>query len=403
MRRVRLRDQDVLEYVGGNMQQTIFGLAIIALVTVPIVLDVADPSPIVPSSGQGRNFAWIGPAFLLSLFAAVGVFLAFGRRHIRFDRRARSVTTWWSVIRRFAPKTYAWETFTGAELSSRFVRGSRGGGHPEHHVTLTGSTPLVVAKPRTVDKARRIGEEVARFARFALTDATKGQVSRREADSVDEPARSRLAREGGVAVTATSPPSLAARSEHRAGCLVIDFPRGPMRWGRLITVVLFGGGSVAFPGWIGWVLLARSLPRGAPPPAPFVIVVVVLLIVAFAVSAIREVRTAVEDSTQRQSVEADAESLRVATHTAFGRSVRTLPGGELEELRVEHDETAHWLAAISDRERVEFGRGIDEAELVFHRQTILGALAASPGTHAPRRAAAVQRRKADGGHGSPAE
>ena len=98
------------------------------------------------------------------------------------------------MLRKFAPKTCSWDAFTGVETTRRFVKASKGGGHYDYPVTLTGPSPVEVAKPLTLDKARRIGEEVARFTGLAITDATMGQVSRREADSVDEPARDRFRR-----------------------------------------------------------------------------------------------------------------------------------------------------------------------------------------------------------------
>ena len=367
MRQVRSSDADILEYQRGDWLVSLRGLPVMLAGLLGLTV-LVDPS-LIPGSARAIGDGRAGIAIVALLATIAGGWAVLGREHLRIDRTAQTISRWRTLMVPFARKTAPWGEFTSVGIY-RELRGQKNG-YTVYPVRLRGSPAFDVAAPRDVQKARRIGEDVAKFMGFAFADASSGETFTREAGRLDESLSDRMRRTGEVPEPGAAPGAMRTRVEQRAGTVVVAFPREPFDLIGLAFVALFA----AFPllAFGRGVVHFGEVIRGDR----VVGTTLCAFLVIWYLPLLSGIRQSLLSLVRRITVEVDPVGLRIVTRN-FMRSVElTIPAAELEELRLETHGAFSDLTAISDRTITRFGRGVPADELAWVQKTMQVALAAT--------------------------
>jgi hypothetical protein len=195
--------------------------------------------------------------------------------------------------------------------------------------------------------ARREGERWARHCAVPLADCSSGSESVRAPDQLDQSAAQRVE---AADLAAPRPAQMRCLISEEIGAIVITQPFSIARAAAL-------GGGLLFASIIAAVVLFNVLPT----PIALGIVAALLLseVVAFGVL--------VKAGVLRQR-------LRIEPGVRIAVDGRDIPAAELEEVVIGQNPSR--LRLVSDRRLLDFGQGLDEAELAHLRALVLGAMRA---------------------------
>lgn len=314
--------------------------------------------------------------FLFGLiFASVGAAFLFGRTGITFDKAAKTVTRWYGLLFPMWTKVEQLEQYAAVQITQETRKSSSKSSttytvYPVRLAT-SGDDTYDISEPREEMEARKLAEEIAKFLDLDILDSTSGAPVRRERGTLDESLRDRLQRTGEAADISAPPPGMRSQYSAEGNTIVFEIPPPPLNPVLILPVI----GAIAFSSIAGYMFLGPLL---SDPKAPaqmkwifggFFGLFFVLVPVGATLGAL------IAGVTRRARIEADAGSLRVTRKGLLFSRTMTIPGEELEELRLETT-AKRQLAAMSDRRTERFGEGLSEPELEWMRAVILKAIAA---------------------------
>jgi len=403
------KDSGTLELRSGGGCISVFGLPF--LLAGLFIMQI--PLGLIPMEGAPGPLPSVFIVLFGSVFAAVGAGLVFGRSGIVLDRGMGRVIQWWGLLVPMKRRVYMMDAIRQVEMDFSSGDSDSAATWP---VRLSGEgipKPITVAQPVSFAEARQVAEELSRFLRKPLLDSSTGERVARDPEHLDESWRDRLRRTGEAAAPVPSePPGMRSRVE-RTGEGVVFHVAGPPLSGLHYLPVLF---PLAFAGAVAWFFLPALLTLPMPEFIRYVFLgfIGLFFIAGPVVSALLNV---LRLKNQFERVTVTKAFLRVEALKQGKRSTVEIPVDELEDLvaptarsvmdaievpgvkKVPLGNTgtprmpdgrpvprlilslmkmagSRGVTARSDKAVVEFGAGLDEAEVAYLfaliRKTIAG-------------------------------
>ena len=339
--------------------------------------------PFLPGSmRQGNPPQWFFAIPFGAIFATVGAALVFGRAGTIVDRRMGTVTTWWGLLVPFRRKERPLSDFDSVVVS-REVRRSKNSTYTVYPVRMAGpgEGEVKIEEGRDLNKARAMGEEVAKFLGVKLVDRSMGTTVVREADELDESLRERKERKGEQVAVPDTPAERRAQQSVVGDTLAFDIP--PRGFTPILLVPLAIG--LVIPTVVYFAFLRHVL-GDEKMPLP-----VKLLFTAFiggffiALPLLVTWGGALSSARRRARVEVSPTELRVTQSGLLPGRAKLILTAELEELEIVGESVAkgqasstpkflggarHVIVARSDRATLTFGAGLSREELEWMRAII---------------------------------
>jgi hypothetical protein len=262
---------------------------------------------------------------VLAVLGALSVCVRFG---VIVDRQRRTITTWWGPVIPFSRTEHPFSQSHHVTLS----REEREAGAQTYEVFPVrlegpGTGPITLQEPRDHDKARKLAEEIAKFAHLGIRDRSSGQEVAREAGALDESLRQRSRRAGRFVALPAQPPGAVAMFHYggNGAPTTIEIPPAgrSARW--FLLVAFIAGFVTAFAELFMWLEgHEEELDIG------FRAVLVFLLILGFFLPL--PLRTAI----LRERLVVSPDELVVTRRDIFGTRTTRLMGSEVEEVEVTH-------------------------------------------------------------------
>ncbi|MBK1880270.1 hypothetical protein [Pelagicoccus mobilis] len=203
-----------------------------------------------------------------SVFFLVGSAFIFGRYRISVDKRQGEVTRQWSLLIPVKTKTQSLDGENGVRITHE-IRKSKNSSYSVYPVSLqlTGDDDIEFESSRSLQKARRLGEELAKFLQTSLTDASQGSTSTRQADELDLNLKQRL-QSGRIEADIPPPPNrLLSKIEFDGDRLKVEIPPPGFNLGMLFGIVPV----IGFMGFAFFVVLRPILRDGTQLPLPVIL------------------------------------------------------------------------------------------------------------------------------------
>jgi len=251
------KDSGTLELRSGGGCLSIFGLPF--LLAGLFVMQI--PLGLIPMEGSSGPLPSVFVVLFGSVFAAVGAGLVFGRSGIVLDRGMGRVIQWWGLLVPMKRRVYMMDAIRQVEMD--FSRGDSDSA-ATWPVKLSGEgipKPIAVLQPVSFAEARQVAEELSRFLRKPLVDSSTGERVTRDPEHLDESWRDRARRTGEAAAPVPpEPPGMRSRVERTGEGVVFHVPGPPMS-GLHYLPVLF---PLAFAGAVAWFFLPAILTLPMP-------------------------------------------------------------------------------------------------------------------------------------------
>jgi hypothetical protein len=403
------KDSGTLELRSGGGCLSIFGLPF--LLAGLFVMQI--PLGLIPMEGSPGPLPSVFVVLFGAVFAAVGAGLVFGRSGIVLDRGMGRVIQWWGLLVPMKRRVYMMDAIRQVEMD--FSRGDSDSA-ATWPVKLSGEgipKPIAVVQPASFAEARQVAEELSRFLRKPLVDSSTGERVTRDPEHLDESWRDRMRRTGeATAPVPSEPPGMRSRVERTGEGVVFHVP-GPPVSGLHYLPVLF---PLAFAGAVAWFFLPAILTLPMPDFIRYVFLgfIGLFFIAGPVVSALLNV---LRLKNQFERITVTKSFLRVEALKQGKRATVEIPIDEMEDLvaptaRALMDTVevpgmknvplgntgtprmpdgrpvprfllslmkmagSRGVTARSDKAVVEFGAGLDEAEVTYLlaliRKTIAG-------------------------------
>ena len=326
----------------------------------------------------GEAFEWLFAVLFGGIFVLVGGAFVLGRAGTILDRRSGLATRWWGLLVPMRSKQFPLADFTAVRIS-REVRRSKNSTYTVYPVRLAGDGDAVkIGERRLPDKARELGEEVAKFLGLSLADSSLGTEVVREAGHLDESLREQAQRTGQALDVPEAPPGQRTAQSVVGDTLAIDIPPAGLRPGHVVAtaVILIVPLSIAIVSWVQFSGVRR-------PPAALTVAVagiVGLLVLLGVGGAAAMVHSRVK---ARTKVEVSPAELRVTRERLTGPRVTAISAEKLEELLIAGEGLlegstsgtsrlgrARVILARSDEASVAFGAGLSNEELEWLKAVI---------------------------------
>ncbi len=346
------------------------------------------------------------------VFGGVGAGLMFGRSGVVIDRATMKITKWWGLLVPMKTTEYNLLDFDRVTISKE-NRGSGNSSRTVFPVKLAGGGEVGAFEyeaPVDYQKARQVGEELARFLGRDIEDRSSGVTVHRSLKELDESVRDRMRRTRERVRLPGAPWEMKATIREEVEGTVIELPPPGLKPVHLATIIP----SLIFAGVVGLFFLRPLFGTGTPGEVKLIFggfVVLFFIVVPVAVtlgSALRKAR-------YRVTITVSQVMLRIEQGSGRRRKVTEIPGSELEEFELvgrkdpfdavvrEAEEgyertgepeqkilrmltpdsmlgklarmaVKSEIVARSDTETIRFGRDLSDDELVYLHAIILRAL-----------------------------
>ena len=379
-------DPDVMQTRQGGGCLTLFGLPFFLAGLFILSL----PFKLFPVEGE---IPWYVALPFGGVFAAVGAGLMFGRSGLIIDRRQKTIIQWWGLLVPMKRTEYLLDSFRRVTLGKE-ERDSGETSYTAFPVRLEGEgavKPLEIEAPKNYEQARHSAEALAKFLNWPLADSSTGAKLVREPDRLDEPLREQARRERAPAEWATPPFGTRMQVRQEAGATVFDLPPP----GLSLTHYLQLGFGLVFAGVVIYFFLGPLLKLPMPGVLRYFFLgfIGLFFVLGPILSALHSVWS---QAWSRTRVVASREWLRVEERGLIRSKVREIPAAEIEELVLPEQKLEiplerlpdgaslppnsrtmaflNWIArwapprpilARSDRQTLEFGRGLSPEELLY--------------------------------------
>ncbi|MCK6471675.1 MAG: hypothetical protein L6R28_08010 [Planctomycetes bacterium] len=360
-------DPDELRYKRGGGVLMLFGFPFFAMGSVMAIAGLLGKVEQGRAAGGGPASPWAVVPFAM-IFVAVGAIMMFGRTGAILNRREKTVTTWWGLLVPFSRKTQPLND-SWIYLKTE-TRKTKNGSYTVYVVRLTAGKDLLLSEYRKYDPARADAERAAKFLDFGIADTSSGEMVRREAGTLDESLRQRLAREGTVPAMPEKPLECKVREAVEGDEALFELPPG----GRLMGMLMAG---VAFVPLVAFAIFASAIfsssgsnAKGIEAFYVFVAIVGGGLLLAVGLPVLKALTT-------RETVAVSTRGLRLKTRWLLGSTTKQIPADELEELAVSTqrpnllNRQGGPIVARSDTCTLAFGSGLSEDERRWLRDVIL--------------------------------
>lgn len=357
-------DPDELRYKRGGGVLIFFGFPFVAIGSTMAIAGLLGK---VIQKGGGQASPWAVVPFAM-IFVVIGATMMFGRTGTILNRRERTVTTWWGLLVPFSRKTLPLKD-TWIYLKTE-TRKTKNGSYTVYVVRLTSGMDLLLSEHRKYDPARADAERAAKFLGFGIADTSTGQMVRREAGTLDESLRQRLAREGTVPAMPEKPLECKVREAVEGDEAVFELPPG----GRLLGLLI---GAVAIVPLIAFGLFMTSVfnssgrnTQGIEVFYLFIAIVGGALLLGVGLPVLKVLTT-------RETVTVSTRGLCLKTRWLLGSTTKQIPADELEELAVSTQARnpltgqSGPIVARSDACTLQFGSGLSDPERRWLRDVIL--------------------------------
>lgn len=365
-------DPDELRFKRGGGVLMFFGFPFFAMGT---AFAIAGMLGKVTQKGGGQASP-IAVVLFSMIFVAIGAIMMFGRMGAILNRREKTVTTWWGLLVPFSRKTR--ELKDGWVYLKREVRRSKNSTYTVFPVRLSSGQDLTLSEHQRYERARADAERAAKFLDFGIADTSSGQMVRREAGTLDESLRQRLAREGTVPAMPEKPLECKVRESVEGDEAVFELPPG----GRFLGVLI---GVVAIVPLVAFGLFVTSIVNSSGRSAQgievfylFVAIVGGSVLLGVGLPALRML-------TMRETVTVSTRGLRLKRRWLLSASTQEIPADELEELAVSTQRPNPLtgqggpIVARSDTCTLEFGSGLSDPERRWLRDVIFYLVTAPEG------------------------
>lgn len=357
-------DPDELRYKRGGGFLMVLGLPFFAS---GMGFAIAGMLGKVTAKGGGQASP-IGVVAFSMIFISVGAIMAFGRTGTVLNRREKTVTTWWGLLVAFSKKTLPLKD--GWVYLKREVRRSKNSTYTVFPVRLSSGKDLTLSEHQKYESARADAERAAKFLDFGIVDTSTGQMVRREAGTLDESLRQRLAREGTVPAMPEKPLECKVRESVEGDEAVFELPPGGQLLGLLI-------GAVAIVPLIAFGFIMTSMINSSGRNAQGSEVLYLFVAIAGGAVLLGVGLPVLRALTMRETVTVSTRGVRLKTHWLLSSTTKQIPADELEELAVSTQArnpltgSAGPIVARSDACTLEFGTGLSDPERRWLRDVIL--------------------------------
>jgi hypothetical protein len=282
------------------------------------------PFGLVPGGNSG-SLPWFFFLPFGGVFAAVGVFLVFGRSGLILDRRRKLLIQWKGLL--VAMKRE--EQFLSGEERVVIQRDSGDSDSGlTYPVKLEGNQlkTVDIFSPANYQEARRVAEEIARFLSRPLEDFSTGVKVLREPDKLDESLRERIARtKEDTSFLPAVPFQMKTKVTETAEGVILEIPGG----GITVSLWLQMGMALVFLGIILY-FFSGFLKLPTPPVFRYLFGGFFLILSSVPLlAALRYLRRGARSSTR---VTVTPAFLRVEERAGRKNKVTEIPADELEEL-----------------------------------------------------------------------
>jgi hypothetical protein len=356
-------ESDRLEVKSGGGCLMLFGLPFFGMGL--FVMSV----PFWQEGGAGAGLVAVPFGFI---FAAVGAGIMFGRAGLIIDTRARTATRWWGLLVPFKRTTVPLDDIDAVTIS-REVRRSKNSTYTVYPVRLRAKgTDLDVKEQRDYEAARREGERFAKFLGVKMIDSGSGDTVVREAGTLDESLRDRLAREGRPAERPTEPAACRVTTQVAGTEATFEIPPRGFGIGDGIAVAALG---IFLTVALGFFASIGGGALNEDTPLPLIAFVAVFALFFLGIPLIGLVGV-ISSTRARDRVTASPRELRLVRKMLLTTKTTTIPTDELEELRIggatRRMSTARGevIIARSDRASIEIGAGLKPEELKWLHDVI---------------------------------
>ena len=349
--------------VGGFWM--LFGLAFLAVGLLFLLLFLIEPTRTVGLTPDN-----------VAIFAGVPVLLGAIFMCVRFgiivDRLRRTVTTWWGLLVPFHKTEHPFSQTHHVILS----REKRSAGRSRYEVFPVrlegaGTDAITLHEPRDYDKARQLGEEIAKFIRLGIRDRSSGEEIVREAGALDQSLRQRVRRSSRSVPLPAQPPAARAIFSYggtRAPATIDIPPVTHWVWFVLAGLMVAGLSAVL-------IELDPKLRKDLPDMGHLFFTFLVLLclvppallFIAHRMGAVHHERLIVSPG-----------ELVLTRRSLFGTNTARLLANEIEEVEITRDTMSTFGGAAAgrivirrDRGSVELGAMRSEEELQWLRDVLV--------------------------------
>jgi hypothetical protein len=329
--------------------------------------------------GASTPAAWATPrntALVVGAFVFPGALLACVRAGVVIDRRQRSVTSWWGLL---FPLHTTEHLFTEAHFVS-LSREERNAGDQAYDVFPVrlegpGSDAITIHEPRDYDSARRLTEEIAKFAELGMRDRSSGREVRREAGTLDQSLQQRLGRARGATPLPAPPPQARAIFNYGGGAAPSTIEIPPVgRSARWFALIIFIAAFVTLFTELG--MDQENMRIGPRAVLAFLGILAFLLPLPLRSALLRE------------RLVVSPHELSFSRRDIFGTKTTRLSGDEIEEVEVIEAKRGFYggyaaigggtlrVAIRSDRASIEAGAALsDPEEIKWLREVLVHVLA----------------------------
>jgi hypothetical protein len=402
-------DPDILTKRRGGGCLSIFGLPF--LLAGLFVMQI--PLRLIPLRGEGAPLPWYFFLLFGGVFATVGAVLVFGRRGLVIDRRRQVARKWWGLVVPMRRKEYPLERFERVELSHKPGDNEFPDRYPVHLSSKYLDKPLLIDAPTDYLEARSTAEFLARFLKRPLEDVSTGISVLRDHEYLDESLRERIQRTDEDVESLPPPPlEMRIKVKQKGAGVEIEIP-GPRLSGPHVIPII-----IVVPMTLYAIKVFISMFSSFPGPKMIKYGFAAFVGLIFIFPVVRALRHFLKAKGRSTHVTVNQAFLRVEDYTGRKMVVTEIPAGELRELALPTKRsflegvrlpgmkrtpspgrtgTARMpdgrpvprfvhaivefvglpgITAMGNTERVTFGKGLSEAELLYlHalvRRTIAG-------------------------------
>jgi len=366
MARKRQLGDDVLEYRLGGGCVAVAGVPFLACGVAIVFCPLWSEVPWVPGLIFGGMLALMGGA------------LVFGRKGVVIDRAQGVVTAWWGLLVPFRRRQHPLSEFHRVTVR-REVRGSQKHRRTVFPVRLVGSgeARVEVDARGLPDAARRLGEDVAKFAQLPLSDSSLGEEVVREVAELDESVRERWERTGERPEVAEAPEGARSRQTVVGDALEFELPPPGLRQWHIVGLAI----GLGIPVVAYFAFIQRLLTGDALSPWLKLAVGGGLIVVAMVLPVVVSVGMVVRRVFRGALLAVSPAELRVVWRGLMWDRSTAIPADELEELQIVREDMLDVggevtggkraqrfvILARSDTARAAFGAGLAREELEWIR------------------------------------
>ncbi len=316
-------DPDILETKSGGGFLMLFGLPFL----LAGLFIITTPLELFPLGGDDAPWYFVVP--FGAVFTLIGAGLMFGRRGVIIDRRQKTVTTWYGIFVPMKQTQHYIDTYRQLTVTREIRRGDKSS-YTVYPIRLKGgpvSEEVNLGEPRDYHEARYSAESIARFLKMPIADSSSGEKVIRDADKLDESIRERARRTGEKIKIPGAPFDTKVKVRQESGEVIVEIPPAgitPFAYLKLAIQLIFMATIIS------WFILPiiKSIGAGSEQFLFFGLIGLVFILIPL----IFMLGSVLTQARKTFFITASRHILRVVEKTPFKKKTTEIPADELEEL-----------------------------------------------------------------------